>query len=748
MAGKWDAKKVKERKMKTEFNFKQQKRGGLKKFMAAFLAVVLIFSVSWTTVFASDVAGDVKVQQGANTIGVDLGTIDSSSATGNADAVIYDLPLNTEVPIVSEDGESTWFAFTPAEDGKYMFYSFDDKTGDPLVNLFDESWKFLASDDDSNNGTNFKLFYNLEAGQTYYYEARNYNFGSPFSYSVMLNRMGDFKITSLTTDQTPVDRYYGFSWGEDYGTSTPEKISITTADGITYSGSVRGVLNDIYYSYGVDLDYDYYVVGDPEWKAGNTITLRLDIEDFSCNYYYNLKASPITAVTADSVYVEEDEYYMDEDEIYNEATGEWETVEYKYYYTGYPSYITVTADGKTYSGSLGDVAWDLESVYGDEPDNSRDTHQSYKNQWTSGNTYKCDFTFGGFTTTYDVTVVDKIKHVESLTLNKTEATMKAGETLKLTATVLPADTTYNRIVWYSDDTDVVKVDSSGNVTVVGPGSTWVNAYIAGENAYAECRITVPYDLSAAYVTIPDQTYYGGELKPDPEVKLGKEVLENGYDYTVSYKDNINAGTATAIITGIGEFEGESTTGTFTIKPIEVTPVVKVSATSFTFNNKVQRPQVTSVMVGSEKVDASGYTVAPASGSKNAGSYKLTVTLKGNFSGSATVNYTIKKANQKITAKSKAPAVKAAKVAKKNQTIKKAKAFTLKNAQGKVTYKLSKVAKSKFKKYFSINKKTGNITVKKGLKKKGTYTLTIKAAAAGGTNYNKATKTFKVKVKVK
>ena len=73
-------------------------------------------------------------------------------------------------------------------------------------------------------------------------------------------------------------------------------------------------------------------------------------------------------------------------------------------------------------------------------------------------------------------------------------------------------------------------------------------------------------------------------------------------------------------------------------------------------------------------------------------------------------------------------------------------MTIKNAQGKLTYKLVSVTNSKYRKYFSVNTKTGVITVKKGLNR-GTYRLKIKVTAAGNTNYNSASKELTATIKV-
>ena len=59
-------------------------------------------------------------------------------------------------------------------------------------------------------------------------------------------------------------------------------------------------------------------------------------------------------------------------------------------------------------------------------------------------------------------------------------------------------------------------------------------------------------------------YTGKEIRP----AVTCEGLTEGIDFTVSYKDNINAGTAQVIITGIGNYSGTSTLE-FTINPVTI-----------------------------------------------------------------------------------------------------------------------------------------------------------------------------------
>jgi len=107
---------------------------------------------------------------------------------------------------------------------------------------------------------------------------------------------------------------------------------------------------------------------------------------------------------------------------------------------------------------------------------------------------------------------------------------------------------------------------------------------------------------------------------------------------------------------------------------------------------------------------------------------------------------VKKA-QPMTLKAKTVKLKAKTLKKKALKVKISKALTIKNAQGTKSYKITKVSKAKFKKYFKINAKSGQITVKKKLKK-GTYKVTIQVTAKGNANYKAGSKkkvvTFKVK----
>lgn len=55
--------------------------------------------------------------------------------------------------------------------------------------------------------------------------------------------------------------------------------------------------------------------------------------------------------------------------------------------------------------------------------------------------------------------------------------------------------------------------------------------------------------------ISNQTYTGKAIEPELEVTMKKSPLKKNTDYTVTYANNIEAGTATVILTGIGKYAG-------------------------------------------------------------------------------------------------------------------------------------------------------------------------------------------------
>ena len=83
------------------------------------------------------------------------------------------------------------------------------------------------------------------------------------------------------------------------------------------------------------------------------------------------------------------------------------------------------------------------------------------------------------------------------------------------------------------------------------------------------------------------TYSGEPCTPDATVRDSEgNLLEEGVDYVVTYSDNIDAGTATATVTGIGLYLG-TITATYSIQPAAQALVVTPSAVTVGMGETVQ-----------------------------------------------------------------------------------------------------------------------------------------------------------------
>lgn len=153
-----------------------------------------------------------------------------------------------------------------------------------------------------------------------------------------------------------------------------------------------------------------------------------------------------------------------------------------------------------------------------------------------------------------------------------------------------------------------------------------------------------------------------------------------------------------------------------------------------------------------KWESSAISVATVSDGKvdflKAGKTTITAGLASGETASVALTVTPPpKKSQQMTAKSTVKNIKATALKKKKQSIK--KAVTVKKAQGTVTYiKVKSGTTAKIYNKITVNKKNGNITLKKGTYSKGTYNIRVKITAAGNANYKSSSKTVTVKIKVK
>ena len=156
---------------------------------------------------------------------------------------------------------------------------------------------------------------------------------------------------------------------------------------------------------------------------------------------------------------------------------------------------------------------------------------------------------------------------------------------------------------------------------------------------------------------------------------------------------------------------------------EINPVLKLSATAYTYNGKVRKPSV-AVKAGEKTFSASEFAVKYSGGRKNVGKYSVTVTMKGKYTGKKTVTFRI---NPKGTAVQK--------LTKGKKMMK----VTWKAHKTQVSgYRIQYSTSSKFKKDTHIKTvksyKTKSLKVKKLKAKKKYYVRIQTYKTVGGIKY--------------
>ena len=201
-----------------------------------------------------------------------------------------------------------------------------------------------------------------------------------------------------------------------------------------------------------------------------------------------------------------------------------------------------------------------------------------------------------------------------------------------------------------------KLTKDTDYTVTGLTGTEPGSYpvtVTGTGNYTG-TVTKSFEIAKADISSAEITYDAGpygytgkEWKPEVTVSFNSATLTAGNDYTVSYENNINAGTAKIIITGIGDHFTGLTEKTFTINSAEISGCTFAPIADVAYNTKAHTPEVTVAISGRTLEADKDYTVSYAS-NVNAGTATVTVTGKGNFTGSANTTFTIAKADLNLS----------------------------------------------------------------------------------------------------
>lgn len=135
------------------------------------------------------------------------------------------------------------------------------------------------------------------------------------------------------------------------------------------------------------------------------------------------------------------------------------------------------------------------------------------------------------------------------------------------------------------------------------------------------------------------TYTGSPITPPIRVEEGGALLVKGVDYEASYSQNVDAGTATVVIKGIGKYTGTAST-TFQIMPQQLGRAKVSPISDQVYNGKEQNPPITVTSGDKTLQNGKDYSLVYVNSAKP-GMASVIIKGEGNYTGTQTVNYRIK-----------------------------------------------------------------------------------------------------------
>lgn len=258
-------------------------------------------------------------------------------------------------------------------------------------------------------------------------------------------------------------------------------------------------------------------------------------------------------------------------------------------------------------------------------------------------TYESDTTFATKTFTINVTPKGLTANVSHDPITYGDAAPEDGYTVEFDGLV-----NGDNITDYTVGTEYTAGKPAGTYKITcALGDSIKNYTLEAKDVTGEL-VVKPKQLTAEDVTVTvlgeTPVYDGSEKIPAVEVKYGETTLAAA-DYTVSYSNNVNAGVNTASVTVTSNDNSSykfTATKNFTIASAPISGAMIVNIPSVTYDTKAHTPEVTVTFNGSKLTDAD-YTVSYSEDCINAGMVTVTVTGKGNFTGTASKTFTINKA---------------------------------------------------------------------------------------------------------
>lgn len=391
----------------------------------------------------------------------------------NPDVAVTPIQKDTNYTVNSSEGayDAKWFAFTPENDGIYVFRG-ENLEGDSeevdsygcLLKKNGESYDYIKKDDDSAQNYHFSVIAKLEAGKTYYLCAGFYSDSGE-----------NTRKYNISVSKKDMDGTITYAQPVNYMTDGVSRIYKFTAqhDG-AHVFKAAWNRTDVYMEGWEDSVED----ADGSYVEMNHIATEKNAfyESFDC------EAGKTYYIIMHDIYLCTDDTY--EERVYNENA----TLSIAYY------------GGKT----------DIDTIKQNEKNNANNNN---------ANNTKPDNT---------VTVAPASIKVSSIKIAALSNKIAAGKKVKLAATIAPENASNKAVKWITSNKKVAKVSQSGVVTVnkKAAGKSVVITAIAadGNGARATYKIKVMKDaVKRLTVTGKKVVKAGKKIKLKAKVAAGKKA---------------------------------------------------------------------------------------------------------------------------------------------------------------------------------------------------------------------------------
>lgn len=611
------------------------------------------------------------------------------------------IELNSEKTLNwNEIGDYFYYHFIPEKTQSYLFTVSDNGDRVPQIGRTDETWKNMMYDVDGKirlvtpvleAGKEYTLYVPIAAGE---------NSVRVGFYDNLWTGVNTLETTCSGTIGKGTKRFDGKAW---YPSNRLYKVTVPTTTNYVYkvtgfnkekeySALLRFLNEDLSEVEGQREINDIKLTGSiyttVKLEAGKTYYLRFSNYTLDSGVNYKIVTNTLNIENAKKL---------------------GESAEGKLSASSDTTYKFVATEDKVYNFTDTKVSEDVKefSIYDNDLNNiSTDSIKKSKVTYNENNepkvdyvTYKIYLKKGTYyinlnntsdkETEYSIKVEnEELVDIDSINLDSNYIEIEEGVKKAVKYTINPDNATFTSVDWKVSDTSIVSLGYVGNV---------MNIEALKEG---ECDITVT-------------TKNGKKAVCHIVVK---KAGDHKYDSTIEKASTSKDGKIIDKCSRCGDVKAAQI--------ISHPTKVVLNNSNFVYDGKVKTPTVTVTSADGKTVDSANYDISYANGRKDAGTYDVKVTFKGNYTGSLTTKFTIAKANQSL--KIKLPK-------KKMKVGAKAKIkITANKGHGKVTYKVSNKKIAKIKKGKLVALKKGKVKL----------TVTLKATK----NYKQKKVTIIIKVK--